>query len=180
MKRMLIISGLLLLAGVAVAQPKYHKVDKGDFIEITQQGGRTLGYNQNSGVKILEADGYAFKDLNRNGKLDRYEDWRLPSEERAKDLASQLSLEEIAGLMLYSSSQLIPTYDEKAKNGTYRGKPFSKSYASPSDLTDQQLKFLIEDKVRHILIAKVKSPYITARVLIMVFLPTTRRTRATV
>ena len=163
MKRMLIISGLLLLAGVAVAQPKYHKVDKGDFIEITQQGGRTLGYNQNSGVKILEVDGYAFKDLNRNGKLDRYEDWRLPSEERAKDLASQLSLEEIAGLMLYSSSQLIPTYDEKAKNGTYRGKPFSKSYASPSDLTDQQLKFLIEDKVRHILIAKVKSPYITAQ-----------------
>ena len=163
MKRMLIISGLLLLAGVAVAQPKYQKVDKGAFIEITQQGGRTLGYNQNSGVKILEVDGYAFKDLNRNGKLDRYEDWRLPSEERAKDLASQLSLEEIAGLMLYSSSQLIPTYDEKAKNGTYRGKPFSKSYASPSDLTDQQLKFLIEDKVRHILIAKVKSPYITAQ-----------------
>ena len=163
MKRMLIISGLLLLAGVAVAQPKYQKVDKGDFIEITQQGGRTLGYNQNSGVKILEVDGYAFKDLNRNGKLDRYEDWRLPSEERAKDLASQLSLEEIAGLMLYSSSQMLPTPDTRAKYGTYRGKPFSKSYASPSDLTDQQLKFLIEDKVRHILIAKVKSPYITAQ-----------------
>ena len=104
-----------LFVGSATAQTKYQKTDKGDFIEITQQGGRTIGYSQNSGIKILTVDGFAFKDLNRNGKLDKYEDWRLPSEERAKDLASQLSLEEIAGLMLYSSSQLIPTYDAKAK-----------------------------------------------------------------
>ena len=152
----------LLLAGSTFAQPKYQKVDKGDFIEITQQGGRTLGYNQNSGIKILTVDGFAFKDLNRNGKLDKYEDWRLPSEERAKDLASQLSLEEIAGLMLYSSSQLIPTPDDKVKKGSYSGKPFSKAYAAADDLTDQQRKFLIEDKVRHVLISKVQSPYVTA------------------
>ena len=34
---------------------------------------------------ILQANGYAFKDLNRNGQLDVYEDWRKPALERAKD-----------------------------------------------------------------------------------------------
>ena len=160
--RKLVFAVALLWTGTLVAQPKFHKVDKGDFIEVTQEGGRTLGFSQHSGVKILEVDGFAFKDLNRNGKLDKYEDWRLPSEERAKDLASQLTMEEIAGLMLYSSSQMIPTPDERAHRGSYNGKPFSKSYASPQDLTDQQLEFLIKDKVRHILIAKVQSPYVTA------------------
>ena len=140
MKRVLIAVAAIALAFSASAEAKWTKSDKGDFIEITQQGGRTLGYNENSGVKILEVDGFAFKDLNRNGKLDKYEDWRLPSAERAKDLASQLSLEEIAGLMLYSSHQTLPALEEGKKKGTYNGKPFSKSFASPEDLTDQQLK----------------------------------------
>ena len=94
MRQHLVLLSALLLSATVVAQPKYEATDKGDYIEITQQGGRTLGYSQNSGVKILEVEGYAFKDLNRNGKLDKYEDWRLSSAERAKDLASQLSLEE--------------------------------------------------------------------------------------
>ena len=162
MRQVSIVLFALLCIHATSAQPKYHKTDKGCFIEITQEGGRTLGYNEHSGVKILEVDGFAFKDLNRNGVLDKYEDWRLPSEERAKDLASQLSLEEIAGLMLYSSSQMLPTPDEKAKRGTYNGLPFSQSHASASDLTDQQLEFIIKDKVRHILVAKVHNPYITA------------------
>ncbi len=37
------------------------------------------------------------KDLNKNGSLDKYEDWRLPVDERAKDLASKMSVEQIAG-----------------------------------------------------------------------------------
>ena len=162
MKRLFFTTAAIALAVSASAEIKWAQSDKGDFIEITQQGGRTLGYNQNSGIKILTVDGFAFKDLNRNGKLDKYEDWRLPSEERAKDLASQLSLEEIAGLMLYSSHQQLPALEEGKKRGSYNGKPFSKSFASPEDLTDQQLKFIVEDKVRHILITKVQSPYVAA------------------
>ena len=162
MKKLLILSSVLLVTGISAAQPKYQKTDKGDFVEITQQGGRTLGYNQNSGVEILEVEGYAFKDLNRNGKLDKYEDWRLPSKERAEDLASQLSLEEIAGLMLYSSHQALPAVETGKKRGTYQGKVFSESFASPEDLTDQQLEFIVKDKVRHILITKVQSPYVAA------------------
>ena len=44
---------------------------------ITQKGGQTLGYSPASGVTILTDGRYAFKDLNRNGVLDPYEDWRL-------------------------------------------------------------------------------------------------------
>ena len=40
-----------------------------------------------------------FKDLNGNGKLDPYEDWRLPVEQRVEDLLSRMTLAEKAGLM---------------------------------------------------------------------------------
>src|SRR5674536_186647 len=76
---------------------------------VTNKGGRTLGYDTTSGVKILTVKGFAFKDLNKNGKLDKYEDWRLGAEERAKDLASKMSVNQIAGLMLYSAHQAIPS-----------------------------------------------------------------------
>lgn len=36
--------------------------------------------------KLIQVDGLTFKDLNGNGVLDPYEDWRLSPEERAKDL----------------------------------------------------------------------------------------------
>ena len=157
----------MALAALTVsAQSKWTKCDKGSHIVITQEGGHTLGYNQNSGVKILTIDGFAFKDLNKNGKLDKYEDWRLSSEERAKDLASQLSLDEIAGLMLYSAHQQIPGNDKDpnpAKRGHYNGLTFKQTHGvAPSALTDEQLKFVGEDYVRHILITKVQNAYTAA------------------
>lgn len=50
--------------------------------------------------EIIEQDGLQFRDLNANGTLDPYEDWRLSSEERASDLLGQMTLEEQVGLML--------------------------------------------------------------------------------
>ena len=47
---------------------------------------------------ILELDGLRFKDLNGNGQLDPYEDWRLSNEERSKDLLAKMSLEQKAGV----------------------------------------------------------------------------------
>lgn len=52
-------------------------------------------------VAILEQDGYRFKDLNKNGALDAYEDWRLSPEERAQDLLSQMTAEDKAAQMLH-------------------------------------------------------------------------------
>ena len=42
---------------------------------------------------IIEKRGLKFKDLNKNGKLDKYEDWRLTPDERSKDLLSKMSFE---------------------------------------------------------------------------------------
>ena len=47
---------------------------------------------------IIEVDGYQFKDLNDNGELDPYEDWRLDNETRARDLADKLSVDEMTPL----------------------------------------------------------------------------------
>jgi len=78
-------------------------------VTVTQKHGPVLGYSPSSGVTILQAGGKAFKDLNRNGVLDPYEDWRLSPERRAEDLAGQLSIEEIAGLLICSNHQAIPS-----------------------------------------------------------------------
>ena len=128
---------------------------------ITQKDGATLGYSPTSGIQILHEDGYAFKDLNRNGQLDVYEDWRQPVGKRVEDLAAQLSIEEIAGLMLYSNHQAIPatSYDMS----TYNGKPYAESGAQPWELTDHQKKFLKDDHLRHVLVTTVETPEIAAR-----------------
>ena len=99
-KLMLVVLSCLLFS--PIFSQKYTETKKGELSFVANQGGQTLGFAQNSGVKILTIDGFAFKDLNKNGKLDKYEDWRLPVDVRAKDLATQLSIEQIAGLMLYS------------------------------------------------------------------------------
>lgn len=62
-----------------------------------------LGYRT---VKTLKKSGLEFKDLNKNGKLDKYEDWRLPTEVRVNDLISQMSIEEKIGFMLISTTRL--------------------------------------------------------------------------
>lgn len=141
---------------------KWQEEPKGIYTLVKQDGGAMLGYSPQSGVKLIEEDGYVFKDLNRNGKLDKYEDWRLNFDERARDLAAQLSDEEIAGLMLYSAHQQIPALQEGYGASTYNGKPFSESGAKPSDLSDSQKKFLKDDNLRAVLITKVESPVIAA------------------
>jgi beta-glucosidase len=55
---------------------------------------------KNKVKNLITQDNLKFKDLNGNGYLDRYEDWRLPSKERAKDLCSKMTVEEKAGLLM--------------------------------------------------------------------------------
>ena len=69
--------------------------------KVTNDGGVTLGYSRDSGVTLIEDAGYAFKDMNRNGKLDPYEDWRLDAQTRAEDLASQLTGEQIGPMLTH-------------------------------------------------------------------------------
>lgn len=57
-------------------------------------------------AKLLTAEGFQFKDLNKNGRLDPYEDWRQPVEKRVDNLLSQMTLEEKTGFMLISSIRM--------------------------------------------------------------------------
>jgi beta-glucosidase len=132
-------------------------------ILVKNPNGPTLGYSDQSGVKILTVDGLAFKDLNKNGKLDRYEDWRLPVDERAEDLAAKMSIEQIAGLMLYSAHQAIPAMPGPMGVATYNGIKFNADSAKASDMTDQQKFFLVKDNLRHILVTSVQSPEVAAQ-----------------
>ena len=103
---------------------------------VYQSKGPTLGYSPDSGVEIIEHQGYAFKDLNKDGKLDVFEDWRKDVKRRAADLASQLTEEEICGLIFYASAVDI----------------------NSTDLTKGQLSLLEKDNIRHLLIRNVSSP----------------------
>jgi beta-glucosidase len=48
-----------------------------------------------------------FKDLNRNGLLDRYEDWRLSPAQRARDLVARMTLAEKAGTMMHGTARSL-------------------------------------------------------------------------
>ncbi|NRR30880.1 glycoside hydrolase family 3 C-terminal domain-containing protein [Oxalobacteraceae bacterium] len=63
---------------------------------------------------LLEKDQLKFKDMNRNGVLDPYEDWRLTPEVRADDLIARMTVQEKAGLMLHGTA---PANDDPAGIG---------------------------------------------------------------
>ena len=116
-----------------------------------------------AGAEILEIDGLFFKDLAKTGELLPYEDWRLDADQRARDLAGRLSIEEIAGLMLYSPHQMVPAGPQGPFPGTYGGKSLEESGAAHWDLTDQQKKFMERDHVRHILAMVLENTDTAAR-----------------
>lgn len=154
----------MIIPFVLNAQQKWEEVNLTNGInKIKVNEQITLGYSETSGVKILVKDGLPFKDLNKNGVVDIYEDWRLNVNERAEDLASRMSVEQIAGLMLYSGHQTVPMSAMGRFKATYNGKAFPESGAMPSDLTDQQIQFLKNDNLRHVLLTSVQNPTVAAK-----------------
>ena len=55
---------------------------------------------------MLSIDGHEFRDLNKNGKLDAYEDYRVNIEVRITNLIGQMSLEEKAGTMFITMAAM--------------------------------------------------------------------------
>ena len=96
-------------------------------------GGATLSYIAGGPVKLLKVRSgkttLAFKDMNANGTLDTWEDWRKSVDERAKALAQEVTIEQIAGLMLFSSHERNPQ----------------------DGLTDAQRTYIRDDKLRNVL-----------------------------
>ena len=67
---------------------------------VTNENGVTLGYSGTSGLSIIQVDGYAFKDLNRNHLLDQFEDWRLDFETRAKAMVDEIPVGQMMGMKM--------------------------------------------------------------------------------
>lgn len=64
---------------------------------------------------IIEENGLKFKDLNNNGKLDPYEDWRLSPKERAENLVSLMNIDEKIGMMLINTRRMGLSQKDKNK-----------------------------------------------------------------
>ena len=71
-----------------------------------QDGGATIGVAD--AARIIQVDGYAFRDMDGDGKLSLFEDWRQSAEDRAADLANQLTGEECIQLMWHGGVQSAP------------------------------------------------------------------------
>ena len=84
MKKAMLLGVLLLMGFLTGCAPKFTQPE--------------LGARKSP---ILTEGKYQFKDLNKNGKLDPYEDWRLPMEARIADLVGQMTLEEKVGLLFH-------------------------------------------------------------------------------
>ncbi len=59
---------------------------------------------QSIATPILSVGNLKFRDLDRSGTLDPYEDWRLPSAARAADLVTRMTLEEKAGAAVHGTA----------------------------------------------------------------------------
>ena len=84
-----------------------------------------------SEIKTISENGFSFRDLNKNGKLDVYEDLRATTEDRVNDLLKQMTLEEKAGMMWHPPIGV-------GSSGEIAGKPGLMSQSSSYDLVINQ------------------------------------------
>lgn len=74
------------------------KEEKDGYILVKQENGAELGYSPQSGARLIEQDGFLFKDLAGGGQLLPYLDWRLSYEERAAVWLPDSLLSRLRGL----------------------------------------------------------------------------------
>ena len=101
------VNSIILILAAACACQQYTVTEHEGYDVLSQRRGPALGY---SDVDIMYVDGRAFKDLNRNGQLDVYEDWRQTPQERAKDLVSQMPVEYLSGILTNGHTVNVPGY----------------------------------------------------------------------
>lgn len=140
-------------------EKRYLVQEKQGYYRIENAGGAELSM---ASLRLKEVDGLAFKNLSGVEELLPYEDWRLDAQQRAEDLARRLTVEQIAGLMLWSRHQAVPPVAGMPFGGSYGGKPFEKGM-DPSALSDEQKQFVQGDHIRNILLTATESAAVAAR-----------------
>ena len=106
MKRVFKISGIILAVVLVI-------LILTGFIGYSRMSSKAKGNYAKLGNKApeLTIEGTKFRDLNKNGELDVYEDYRLSVEDRVNDLVAQMSLEEKAGSMFITMIGMTPEGD---------------------------------------------------------------------
>ena len=101
MKKLIaLMMAMMMLLSCAIAEDEEEAQAVVEVLYVEAAGEQVkLGYTADT--EILVVDGLKFKDLNKNGALDVYEDWRKPVEERVNDLLSQMSATDKAAQMLH-------------------------------------------------------------------------------
>ena len=101
MKKLIaLLMAMMMLLSCAIAEDEEEVQTVVEVLYIDASGEQMkLGYTADT--EILDVDGLKFKDLNKNGALDVYEDWRKPVEERVNDLLAQMSATDKAAQMLH-------------------------------------------------------------------------------
>ena len=94
---------------------------------------------------IASENGFAFRDLNKNGKLDVYEDPRQPIEARVEDLLGQMTLEEKAGTLFINGSVVNDDGSIEEKAGT-------------EGLGRTALRQMIDQKMNHFNLWQIPGP----------------------
>ena len=83
-----------------------------------------VSWSKNPGIKdlnnkpLLTINGFTFPDLNQNGKLDKYEDTRLPMNDRIQDLISKMTDDEKASMLIGIG---MPGFDPTTNKFTTEG-----------------------------------------------------------
>ena len=81
------------------------------------ENGPTIGVTT---CGVIVKDDLYFKDMDNDGILSPYEDWRLSPEERAKDMVAHLNLKQQAGLVLNTLWNTPPLPDPGGREGRSR------------------------------------------------------------
>lgn len=131
-----------------------------DYYTINNCGGPIMTMGE---LRLKYEDGYAFKNLSGQETLLPYEDWRLSPGERAEDLAKRLTVEQIAGLMLWSPHQMVPFIPGMPFKGHYDSGDFIPGKTDPSSLTDEQRGYILRENLRNILLVQTQSAAVAAR-----------------
>ena len=96
MKKIALLMALIMLASCislhGVAEESAIKESASGFYYIEANGDQPRVSAKDKSI-LIQADGYWFRDLNKNGALDVYEDWRQDIDARVADVVSQMDID---------------------------------------------------------------------------------------
>ena len=103
---------------------------------VTNDNGIELGVYDTS--KLIQVDGYIFRDMDGSGKLDIWEDWRLDADTRARALAETLTISQILPIQTNGGVNPTGALDDASKQYLNEGNraQLSRNTPSPNNFLD--------------------------------------------